>query len=57
MSVKEVAEVLGAPQGTIKSRLFAARRALREKLSEPGVHAPVLAQADEEAVAGLEAAP
>lgn len=30
--VKEVAEVLGIPSGTVKSRLFLARRALGEKL-------------------------
>ena len=31
-SVKDVAALLGVPEGTVKSRLFVARRALQEKL-------------------------
>ena len=31
-SYQELAEVLGVPIGTVKSRLFAAKRALRERL-------------------------
>jgi RNA polymerase sigma-70 factor (ECF subfamily) len=34
MSVAEIAQITGAPEGTVKSRLFAARKALREKLGE-----------------------
>jgi len=34
MSVREIAEVLSVPEGTVKSRLFYARRALRECLEE-----------------------
>jgi RNA polymerase sigma-70 factor (ECF subfamily) len=34
MSIKEIAAVLDIPAGTVKSRLFAARRALRELLTE-----------------------
>ena len=34
MSVAEIAAITGAPEGTVKSRLFAARKALRENLGE-----------------------
>jgi len=34
MSVREIAEVLSVPEGTVKSRLFYARRALRECLEK-----------------------
>jgi RNA polymerase sigma factor (sigma-70 family) len=34
MSVAEIAAITGAPEGTVKSRLFAARKALRERLGE-----------------------
>lgn len=34
MSVAEIAAVTGAPAGTVKSRLFAARKALRESFGE-----------------------
>jgi RNA polymerase sigma-70 factor, ECF subfamily len=34
MSVAEIATITGAPAGTVKSRLFAARKALREVLGE-----------------------
>lgn len=34
MSVAEIAAVTGVPEGTVKSRLFAARKALRENLGE-----------------------
>lgn len=34
MSVTEIADSVGAPVGTVKSRLFAARKALRETLGE-----------------------
>lgn len=34
MSVQEIARITGAPEGTVKSRLFAARKALRETLGE-----------------------
>lgn len=34
MSVQEIAELLDIPDGTVKSRLFAARKALREILSD-----------------------
>lgn len=34
MSYEEMAEVLNAPVGTVKTRLFRARRLLRERLSE-----------------------
>lgn len=36
----EIAEILGIPQGTVASRLFHARRALRAVLEEMGVGAP-----------------
>ncbi|MEZ5956846.1 MAG: RNA polymerase sigma factor [Hyphomonadaceae bacterium] len=32
MSISEIAAITGAPEGTVKSRLFAARKALREEL-------------------------
>ena len=34
MSVAEIAAVTGVPEGTVKSRLFAARKTLRENLGE-----------------------
>ncbi len=34
MTYEEIAEALGVPLGTVKSRLFNARRVLREKLSQ-----------------------
>lgn len=34
MSVAEIATIAGAPEGTVKSRLFAARKALREVFGE-----------------------
>ena len=34
MSVAEIAAITSAPEGTVKSRLFAARKALREALGE-----------------------
>lgn len=34
LSIAEVAEVLGVPQGTVKSRLFTARQSLRELLQD-----------------------
>lgn len=34
MSVAKIAAITGAPEGTVKSRLFAARKALRENLGE-----------------------
>lgn len=34
MSLREIAEVLAIPEGTVKSRLFYARKALRECLEE-----------------------
>lgn len=36
----EIAEILDIPEGTVASRLFHARRALREALEEMGVHHP-----------------
>jgi RNA polymerase sigma factor (sigma-70 family) len=34
MNVAEIAAITGAPEGTVKSRLFAARKALRDSLGE-----------------------
>ena len=34
MNVAEIATITGVPEGTVKSRLFAARKALRENLGE-----------------------
>ena len=34
MSVSEIAAITGAPEGTVKSRLFAARKALRQNLEK-----------------------
>jgi RNA polymerase sigma-70 factor (ECF subfamily) len=34
MSIAEIAAITGAPEGTVKSRLFAARKTLREILGE-----------------------
>jgi RNA polymerase sigma-70 factor (ECF subfamily) len=36
MSIAEIAEVLDCPQGTVKSRLHYAKRALREALDRGG---------------------
>ena len=33
LSIKEVAEIMGSPEGTVKARIFRARRALRERLA------------------------
>ncbi|MDI3316893.1 MAG: sigma-70 family RNA polymerase sigma factor [Bacillota bacterium] len=37
LSYEEVAEMTGIPLGTVKSRVFRGRRALREKLAEAGL--------------------
>ena len=37
MSVAEIAVITGVPPGTVKSRLFAARKALREVFGEEHV--------------------
>ena len=34
MNVAEISAITGAPEGTVKSRLFAARKALRENLGD-----------------------
>ena len=34
LSYDEISEVLNVPVGTVKSRLFAAKRALRERMTE-----------------------
>ncbi|NLH99644.1 MAG: RNA polymerase sigma factor [Chthonomonadales bacterium] len=49
MSVKEIAGVLEIPVGTVKSRLFAARRAMREKLTDEPEGSVPSAAADAEA--------
>ena len=38
LSVREIAQVLGAPQGTVKSRLSRGRDKLREHLREEGIY-------------------
>jgi RNA polymerase sigma-70 factor (ECF subfamily) len=53
MSVKEIASIFEAPVGTIKSRLFAARKALREKLSEEPDAKAVEADEAREVTAGV----
>lgn len=40
LSYGEIAEATGVPEGTVASRLFHARRALREALEEMGVEYP-----------------
>lgn len=37
LSLEEIAEVVGIPQGTVKSRLFRARKLLRGELQKAGV--------------------
>ncbi|MGI9414854.1 MAG: sigma-70 family RNA polymerase sigma factor, partial [Hyphomicrobiales bacterium] len=37
MSIREASEVLGVPEGTVKTRLFKARKRLEELLDEAGV--------------------
>lgn len=37
LSLEEIAEVVGVPTGTVKSRLFRARKLLRRELQQPGV--------------------
>ncbi len=49
MSIKEIAQVLETPEGTVKSRLFAARRALRDKLMEKPDPKPQAVQAEPDA--------
>jgi RNA polymerase sigma-70 factor, ECF subfamily len=39
-SVKEIAQIAGIPEGTVKTRLFHARRRTAELLMEAGVHDP-----------------
>ncbi|MCA9432902.1 MAG: sigma-70 family RNA polymerase sigma factor, partial [Candidatus Omnitrophica bacterium] len=36
-SVKEIGEIIGVPDGTVKSRLFYAKKALREILQQEGL--------------------
>ena len=38
LTLTQLAEVLAVPVGTVKSRLFRARRMLRRQLTDPGVH-------------------
>ena len=49
LSYREIAEALGIPQGTVMSRLFHARRRLRERLAgalgEPDPKSPEGARA------------
>jgi RNA polymerase sigma-70 factor (ECF subfamily) len=49
LSYAEIAEVLGLPLNTVRSRLFRARMALREMLAAPAVKAPLkdLAEGEE----------
>ena len=37
LSVREIAQAVGATEGTVKSRLFSARRHLRQALTEKGL--------------------
>ncbi len=48
MGVKEIAAILEIPAGTVKSRLFAARRELRARLSESSDPAPQCATVERE---------
>ena len=38
MSIEEIASALGIPQGTVKSRLFSAKRMLAEEFKREGAH-------------------
>jgi RNA polymerase sigma-70 factor (ECF subfamily) len=48
MSYQEIAEVTGAPVGTVKSRLFRARRALQRKLYDYAVEMGYIKRRDHE---------
>jgi RNA polymerase sigma-70 factor, ECF subfamily len=48
LDYEQIAEVLGIPVGTVKSRLFRARAALREVMEGLGVKAPGIDESDDE---------